>query len=183
MSLSFLWSSAQLVLEMRPDCVPLLPTALQAPTPQDHCLLQQSTVGHPVLAFHCLCGEKTKSILSSVQWEVSALSHMCTQSRASPRLCAGSFPVNISVVSLSHEVFSLWDGETAWELETTLLGCTCRALQNHPRKSLALPLSAGIGEPCSTLPGAGGDAPQRRCRAGQSRAERVSRSSRSSSFG
>lgn len=85
--------------------------------------------------------------------------------------------MTISVVSLSHEPFSLWDGETAWELETTLFGCTCRALQNHPLKSLALPWQHTAwrwqGRARSRDQGS----------AGQRRAERVSRSSHSSSFG
>lgn len=42
--------------------------------------------------------------------------------------------MTISVVSPSQELFSLWDGETAWEIEMTLLVCTSLAPHSHPLK-------------------------------------------------
>lgn len=58
--------------------IPLLPTAPQAPTPQDHHLPQQSAVGHPVLASHCP-GAKYRYVKLSL--ERGEQSPMCTQSR------------------------------------------------------------------------------------------------------
>lgn len=52
--------------------------------------------------------------------------------------------MNVSVVSSSHELFSLWGGETAWEIEMTLLVCTSLALHSHPLKLFTLPFPVGI---------------------------------------
>lgn len=87
-------------------------------------------------------------IVSSVCWEVNAPSHMCPEERAvasaSPWLCVWSFPMNISVVSSAHELFSPWGGEKASEIEETLLVCTSLALHSHPLKLLASLFSVGI---------------------------------------
>lgn len=68
--------------------------------------------------------------------------------------------MNISVVSSSHEFSSLWHGETAKEIVTTLLDCTSLALHSHALQLFALRFHVGMrGGPWSKLPGTGTDVP------------------------
>lgn len=162
---------------MAPD-VPFIPPVLSSAGAEDvvqvHSPTPKSTAGsystgpppqqgRCPLSLHptALVQKKGDFKLRSVKGEHS-LSHVYPEQSAvapaSPWLCVWSFPMNTSVVSSSHELFSLWDGETAWENEVTLLVCTSLALHSHPLKLFALPFSVGIwGGPWSKLLGTGRD--------------------------